>query len=60
LVSKVLVPSQSPDKLGDFDSGFPFFKGVRGELKKRKTFKIMGALLQIVELYPVLKRVYFV
>jgi hypothetical protein len=27
LVSKVLAPSQSPDKLGDFDSGFPFFKG---------------------------------
>jgi hypothetical protein len=29
-VSKVLDPSKSPDKLGDFDSS-PFLRGVRGD-----------------------------
>jgi hypothetical protein len=35
-VSKVLYPSKSPDKLGDFDSSSPFLRGVRGDLKVAK------------------------
>ncbi len=35
-VAKRLDPPKSPDKLGDFDSGFPPFKGGLGGINKCK------------------------